>query len=117
VGMLGAVLIACQTLKAWPDQKPEGEPPMATERPVPEGDKQARTDRHGDPLPAEALVRLGTTQLRHTRAASVFFAPDGKTVASAGGNHTVRLWDVATGKLVRNLQLGRGNQVSFSRDG
>ena len=41
VGLLGAGLIACQTLKAWPDQKPESEPPAA-ERRRRERDKPAR---------------------------------------------------------------------------
>jgi WD40 repeat protein len=28
----------------------------------------------------------------------VVFAPDGKTLISAGGNKRIRLWDLATGK-------------------
>src|SRR5262249_9807073 len=89
----------------------------AAERPAQEKDKPARTDRYGDPLPDGALVRLGTTRLRHTSQVNqVFFAPDGKTVASKGQDDTVELWDVATGKLVRSLRLG-GDRVSFSGDG
>src|SRR5262249_16301532 len=56
-------------------------------------------------LPAGALARLGTTRMRHReRVNHVLFAPDGKTVASGGVDDTVRLWDVATGKLVRSLK-------------
>ena len=78
VGLLGAGLIVCQTLKAWPEQTPQSEPPAA-ERPVLEGDKSARMDLYGDPLPVGALVRLGTTRLRHReQAGQVLFAPDGE---------------------------------------
>src|SRR5262249_43102475 len=42
MSLLGAGLIACQTLKAWPDQKPEHEPPAA-ERPRQREHEQTRT--------------------------------------------------------------------------
>jgi WD40 repeat protein len=50
---------------------------------------------------------------------SVAFCPDGKTLASAGLDGTVRLWRVATGKEIRRF---RGHQsgvhsVAFSADG
>jgi RNA polymerase sigma factor (sigma-70 family) len=47
VGLLGAGLIACQTLKAWPEQPPStGETPVppAAERSAREKENQARTD-------------------------------------------------------------------------
>jgi WD40 repeat protein len=52
-------------------------------------------------------------------AFSVAFSSDGKTVASGGGDKTVRLWEVATGKEIRTL---KGHQewvrsVAFSSDG
>src|SRR5262249_28419990 len=49
VGLLGAGLIACQTLKAWPEQKPDSQ--SAAERPTREEDNQTYADRYGDPLP------------------------------------------------------------------
>jgi WD40 repeat protein len=98
-----------------------GEPPSAEEQRGP-----ARSDRHGDPLPPGALARLGTVRLRHPGAVwSVAFTPDGKT-AIAGctanetpqENRTIRLWDVATGKLVRALDLPQGTEsLAVSRDG
>jgi serine/threonine protein kinase len=50
---------------------------------------------------------------------SIAFSPDGKTLASAGKDRTVRLWDVATGSAITTWS-GHDNPVSyvaFSPDG
>ncbi len=47
------------------------------------------------------------------------FCPDGKTLASTGGDHTVQLWDAATGEpraILRGHQ-GQVSAVAFSPDG
>jgi WD40 repeat protein len=52
-------------------------------------------------------------------AASVHFSPDGKLLASAGGDNVLRVWDLANGKKVRELKgpAGFTCSVRFSPDG
>ena len=52
-----------------------------------------------DALPEDALARLGTIRLQHGRpVAALVFAPDGLSLASAGLDGTVHIWETATGK-------------------
>ncbi|HEU0133441.1 MAG TPA: WD40 repeat domain-containing protein, partial [Allosphingosinicella sp.] len=67
-------------------------------------------------LPDLKLVR----RLDHPGgAAAVDFAPGDKILASSGYDGAVRLWNVATGRLVRKLQGARGTvwTIDFSPDG
>ena len=58
-----------------------------------------RLDSLGDPLPAGAVGRLGSSRLFHPgQVHAIAFAPDGKTFASCGSDRTARLWETATGK-------------------
>ncbi|HEY7312525.1 MAG TPA: PQQ-binding-like beta-propeller repeat protein [Gemmataceae bacterium] len=70
----------------------------------PEAKQPARKDSYGDPLPAGALVRMGSTRLRHLRA-HIAFAADGKTLISAGPDRRMCVWDVATGRLLRDKRV------------
>jgi WD40 repeat protein len=78
----------------------------STQPPQPAG---PRTDRHGDPLPRHARVRLGTLRLRHggLHGGLVAFSPDGKTLISAHGDGVVHFWEAASGKELRVLRTGR----------
>jgi RNA polymerase sigma factor (sigma-70 family) len=103
---LSAVLLAGGV--AWLDN-PAGEPisfataaGASAEAPDPptttEDTTAALRDRYGDPLPAGVLSRLGTVRFRHGyNITSVAFAPDGKTIATAGLDHAVHLWDTVSG--------------------
>jgi WD40 repeat protein len=61
-------------------------------------------DAPDEHLPQGAISRMGPTLLRHGDA--IWFAactPDGKALVTAGRDRTVRLWDRATGELVRRF--------------
>jgi WD40 repeat protein len=75
-------------------------------------------DAFDDPLPPGAIARLGTTRLRHACTA-LAWAPDGKTFASAGTDNTVRIWEAASGKEVRQINMrGNGlNTLVYNSDG
>jgi WD40 repeat protein len=85
------------------------------------GTPQPRLDADGDPLPQNAVFRLGSLRLRHAAGQplrSVAFSPDGKLLASAGAG-VIRLWAVGTGKLVRELPGSKDVliPVAFASDG
>jgi RNA polymerase sigma factor (sigma-70 family) len=90
----------------------------------PEGEEQPRRDLYGDPLPPEALARMGTVQLRHDDHNGLVpaFSPDGRVLATVS-HWEVRFWDTATGKLLLRVQEDRqgenyfGGSLLFSPDG
>src|SRR5207244_8539219 len=66
------------------------------QNPVP--DQQTRMDRFGDPLPADAVARLGTLRLRGVVAHAFAFAADGRTFLTVSDDPTVRIWNADTGR-------------------
>ena len=83
------------------------EPPRDTATPDPVQAKTTTrelTDRLGDPLPDGALLRLGTTRLRHANVLSLAFAADGK-LTSFGQDYIVKVWDAGTGRLLREQKF------------
>jgi RNA polymerase sigma factor (sigma-70 family) len=79
------------------------------------GPARAGVDLQGDPLPAGAIMRLGTARWRHAWGVeSVAFTPDGQQVVSAGG-HKIHVWEASTGKELRNFQSFNVMAVTISR--
>src|SRR5207248_2914447 len=76
---------------------------------------QPRADRYGDPLPENAIARLGTARLRHAdNIRVVAYSPDGKTLASAGSDSVIRLWHSETGRLLNELRGHRAHVLSLA---
>jgi WD40 repeat protein len=68
----------------------------------------------------EAEPRALNTLTGHTSSVmSVAFSPDGRTLASSSRDKSIRLWEVATGKLIRTLREHTADvyAVAFSPDG
>jgi RNA polymerase sigma factor (sigma-70 family) len=95
------------TAKPSPVADHQPAPRRASDATEPRLAKEAQT-RHvgpGDPLPAGALVRLGSNRGRHVRdLTAVAFAPNGKLFATRARDEMVRVWDTATGKEVAVLR-------------
>jgi WD40 repeat protein len=77
---------------------------------------------HPDPRPGGPAIAewKKVTLPGHPRGGrSVTFSPDGKTLASGGADHVVRLWETGTGKPVAELKGHAGSvwSVAFSPDG
>jgi WD40 repeat protein len=80
----------------------------------------ASVDAFGDPLAPGAVARIGTLRFHlGGQATGLAFAPDGKSVFTAGGREGVCQWDAATGKELRRLHAPKGwaHHFALSPDG
>jgi RNA polymerase sigma factor (sigma-70 family) len=106
LGLAGAGLMTFRALGAHSEARTEAGPEaaQAADQPGQGGEGQAHCDRFGDPLPPRALARLGTVRLRHVRNVhSLAFTRDGTGLITAGEGEPARLWDLATGRLLRQF--------------
>jgi RNA polymerase sigma factor (sigma-70 family) len=105
-GILSACLVvvgigqAALRVPANDDQQPIASP-------VPEPNRESPVVKKDDePLPKEALARVGSTRFRHGDiVTSMAYSPDGKWVASASRDGTARVWDSKTGHLEIKVPL------------
>src|SRR5262245_21351753 len=101
----------------------------AAEQPVTESQRSAPAKDHdaapyGGPLPAGALLRIGTPRfLLEHEVKAVAFSPDRKAVVAAGHwrnpGSTVIAWDLTSGKVLRRLRdrVGEVRALRFSSNG
>lgn len=92
----------------------------------PKSEPRAHVDHEGNPLPAEAITRLGSSRLR-ADGPIVWLACtlDGKTIVSASGDRAskkgaIQFWDAATGKLRTGKSAKMGDNaagMAFHPDG
>jgi RNA polymerase sigma factor (sigma-70 family) len=100
LGVLGGVLLVAGVLVAGLVERTPADVPAPPGEPKEPTETQRRLDRFGDPLPDGAVLRLGTVRLRHVSIYSLAFTSDGH-LASFGRDYVVKVWDPATGKLLR----------------
>lgn len=101
-GLVARHIADAMEAKAAQHAAPQKPGPVANPRP-PTGKNALAVDLHGDALPPGAIVRLGTTQLRHAGGWLLTFASAGKELVSVGEDHSVRIWNASSGRLLRKL--------------
>ncbi len=71
---------------------------------------RAAEDLFGDPLPKNAVQRLGTTRLRNASVSDIRYLPDGRGLVASG--RRVEIWDLAAGRIQTNLVASRNGIIS-----
>ncbi len=82
--------------------------------------EETRLDLSGDPLPAGALARVGSSRLRHGDVLKALaFTPDGRGLLAGAADGSLVLWDANTGRArLRLIESGPAiAAVAVSPDG
>jgi WD40 repeat protein len=122
--LLLSMVTLTTTLLAWGQTHNKGnsvEKAAGKGKSDPDREKEKeRVDRHGDPLPLDAFVRLGTSRFHGDNGhLSIAVSKDEKVLAAAGYDPAIRLLDASTGRLIRELHGHKSAvwAVAFSSDG
>jgi RNA polymerase sigma factor (sigma-70 family) len=95
LGLLAHLAAAVPGSPQTADKTPAEKPALAH---VGKGQRQVLKDQLGDPLPADALLRLGTLRFRSGGVVQTLaFTKDGKTLLSSGWNNAICRWDSQSG--------------------
>jgi RNA polymerase sigma factor (sigma-70 family) len=106
-GVLALTLLGLAALRPDPAPGAPGQPYTHAAPAVAVQQPSVARDLHGDPLPAGAVARLGTVRWRHGGLTGfVAFAPDGKSVISAGNDQVFHVWEFPSGKEIRRFGPG-----------
>jgi WD40 repeat protein len=75
------------------------------------------TDLVGDPLPRGAVARVGTLRWHHGAGVTAVAFRDNRTLVSRGDDGKIRLWDVPSGKQIREHGGAHCETMGLSADG